>query len=79
MKKTKKITARETARQLTEIMMEHLSTLTPEEREKRIKAGQGVMVDPSYNASRELVASGTRATASRHSRTAPRLRAARGR
>ncbi len=79
MKKRKKLTAQETARELTKILLEHLSELPPKEREKKIKAGQKVMASRRANAPGVSSVSDNHATTSKISRTFPAPRAARGR
>jgi len=45
----KKMTARGTAKSLAQILTDFLSTLPPEERKKRIEAGQGVLKSNDFN------------------------------
>lgn len=73
MEKKRSLTAKETAKNLARILTEHLATLSPQERAKRVKAGRKVM------ASGAASASGNPSIASSRSESAPLQYAARGR
>ena len=71
MEKKRSLTAKGTAQNLARILTEHLATLSPQERAKRVKAGRKVMASG--------VASGKLSIASSRSESAPLQYAARGR